>query len=45
MDELIILFCLKMRKINEKQILKRKHNPESFNRETVLLGAYETLQN
>lgn len=29
----------------KKQILERKHNPESFNRETVLLGTCETLQN
>jgi len=28
-----------------KKILERKHNPESFNRETVLLGTCETLQN
>ena len=29
----------------EKQILERKHNPKSFNRETDLLGTCETLQN
>jgi len=29
----------------DKQILKQKHNPDSFSRETVLLGTCETLQN
>ncbi len=28
-----------------KQILKQKINPESFDRETVLLGVWETRHN
>ena len=28
-----------------KQILKQKINPESFDRETILLGIWETREN